>query len=118
MPVRPHPRAIHHHDKGPQRHGARTTPPPPLHCAATPRPLTPPPASQYDKFVEYDFGRCPRVLCEDAPLLPVGRSDLPRKHTVSLYCPRCNDVYQPKSTRHTSAGGVGGGVHPQWYAPP
>ena len=82
----------------------------PPRCVTTPRPLPPPPAAQYDKFVEYDFGRCPRVLCEDAPLLPAGRSDLPRKHTVSLYCPRCNDIYQPKSTRHTSAGGVGAGA--------
>jgi casein kinase II subunit beta len=58
--------------------------------------------AMYDKFVDFNFGRCPRVLCEDNALLPVGRSDLARKHTVALYCPRCNDIYHPRSTRHSS----------------
>jgi len=57
---------------------------------------------QYDKFNDVDFGRCSRVYCEGQALLPVGQSDIPRKFTVTLYCPRCNDIYYPKSSRHAS----------------
>lgn len=53
--------------------------------------------------MDVEFGRCPRVLCGGQPLLPVGQADQPRKHTVSLYCPRCSDIYYPRSSRHASA---------------
>jgi hypothetical protein len=46
------------------------------------------------------------VLCEAQPLLPVGRSDQARKYTVSLYCPCCNDIYFPKSSRHANIDGA------------
>jgi len=58
--------------------------------------------AQFDKFQDVDFGRCSRVYCEGQPLLPVGQSDIPRKFTVTLYCPRCNDIYYPRSSRHAS----------------
>jgi hypothetical protein len=45
-------------------------------------------------------GRCPRVYCQGQALIPVGLSDLPRLHTVKLYCPRCRDIYFPKYARH------------------
>lgn len=53
-----------------------------------------------DKFRKADFGRCPRVLCYGQALLPVGLSDIPYQKAVKLYCPRCEDIYSPKSTRH------------------
>lgn len=53
--------------------------------------------SQLDKFKNYDFGRCPRVYCCGQPCLPVGQSDIPRAGTVKIYCPRCEDVYYPRS---------------------
>lgn len=62
--------------------------------------------AMYDKFMEAEFGRCPRVLCSSQALLPVGQSDLPRKATVSLYCPRCNDLYAPRSSRHANVDGA------------
>ena len=46
------------------------------------------------------------MLCEGQPLLPAGQSDLPRKFTVSTYCPRCNDIYFPKSSRHANIDGA------------
>ncbi|TVU15013.1 hypothetical protein EJB05_38511 [Eragrostis curvula] len=50
-----------------------------------------------DKYKSYDFGRCPRVYCSAQPCLPVGLSDVPRSSTVKIYCPRCEDIYHPRS---------------------
>jgi casein kinase II subunit beta len=58
------------------------------------------------KYEDVTFGRCHRVHCEGQPMLPVGRSDVPRKYGVTLYCPRCNDVYYPKSRRHGKIDGA------------
>ncbi|CAN8325001.1 unnamed protein product [Cochlearia groenlandica] len=54
-------------------------------------------ASMLDKYKNYDFGRCPRVYCCGQPCLPVGQSDIPRASTVKIYCPKCEDVYYPRS---------------------
>lgn len=59
-----------------------------------------------EKYKHADFGRCPRVLCYQQPLLPVGLSDLPFRSPVKLYCPRCEDLYSPKSSRHGSIDGA------------
>ena len=75
-----------------------------------------------DKFRKADFGRCPRVFCYLQPLLPVGLSDIPYQKAVKLYCPKCEDIYSPKSNRHGSIDGAYFGttfphlllmVHPQ-----
>lgn len=39
-------------------------------------------------------------------LLPVGLSDIPMTKTVKLYCPRCEDIYNPKSSRHGAIDGA------------
>ena len=70
------------------------TPPQPTHRA------------QIEKYKKGDFGRCPRVLCYGQPLLPLGLSDLPYQKAVKLYCPRCEDLYSPKSSRHGSIDGA------------
>lgn len=68
--------------------------------------LTPGDRSQIEKYKKGDFGRCPRVLCYGQPLLPLGLSDLPYQKAVKLYCPRCEDLYSPKSSRHGSIDGA------------
>ena len=67
-------------------------------------PSTPP--LQLDKYKRADFGRCPRVLCQSQPLLPVGLTDVPYENSVKLYCGRCDDIYSPKSSRHGSIDGA------------
>jgi casein kinase II subunit beta len=63
-------------------------------------------AKMVDKYKKYDFGRCPRVLCEGQPLLPCGQDDNPGKRPVKLYCARCEDLYNPKSSRHAAIDGA------------
>ncbi|KAK1426450.1 hypothetical protein QVD17_15122 [Tagetes erecta] len=54
-------------------------------------------SAMLDKYKNYDFGRCPRVYCCGQPCLPVGQSDIPRSSTVKIYCPKCEDIYYPRS---------------------
>ncbi|CAA2990190.1 casein kinase II subunit beta-4 [Olea europaea subsp. europaea] len=54
-------------------------------------------AAMLEKYKNYDFGRCPRVYCCGQPCLPVGQSDIPRLSAVKIYCPKCEDIYYPRS---------------------
>ncbi|KAL3234809.1 Casein kinase II subunit beta [Nakaseomyces bracarensis] len=53
-----------------------------------------------EKFDHKDFGICPRYFCHGMQLLPCGLSDSIGKHAVRLYCPSCQDLYLPQSSRH------------------
>lgn len=59
-----------------------------------------------EKFKAVHFGRCPRVYCQGQPVLPVGQSDVPREGSVKIYCPKCNDIYYPRSSRHRGIDGA------------
>lgn len=59
-----------------------------------------------EKYRHGDFGMCPRVNCQLTHLLPIGLSDTPRVSSVKLYCPNCEDIYNPKSSRHSSIDGA------------
>lgn len=59
-----------------------------------------------DKYKKADFGKCPRVNCHSHPLLPMGLSDIPNLKPVKLYCARCEDTYNPKSSRHATIDGA------------
>ncbi|KAL8669807.1 MAG: hypothetical protein Q9168_005626, partial [Polycauliona sp. 1 TL-2023] len=61
---------------------------------------------QLEKYKKSDFGKCPRVLCHASPLLPTGMSDNPHIQSVKLYCARCEDLYNPKSSRHSNIDGA------------
>ncbi|GMF19681.1 unnamed protein product [Phytophthora fragariaefolia] len=56
-------------------------------------------AAMLEKYQNVDFGRCHRVYCQGQPVLPVGQSDVPRHTTVNVYCPKCRDIFFPKSQR-------------------
>eukprot|EP01135_Chromosphaera_perkinsii_P005728 Nk52_evm28s359 gene=Nk52_evmTU28s359 len=59
-----------------------------------------------EKYQRCHFSTCPRVYCEDEPVLPMGLSDLPGESTCMLFCPNCNDIYYPKSSRHRQLDGA------------
>ncbi|EMR72930.1 putative casein kinase ii beta subunit protein [Eutypa lata UCREL1] len=63
-------------------------------------------AKMLDKYKKADFGKCPRVFCRSHPLLPMGPTDAPNQKAVKLYCARCEDVYNPKSSRHAAIDGA------------
>lgn len=58
------------------------------------------------KFVNGEFGRCPRALCRSQPVLPVGLHDKPNKSCVKLYCPKCEDVYHPSAPKQAALDGA------------
>ena len=45
-------------------------------------------------------------MCEHHPLLPMGLSDFPGVKSVKLYCAKCEDIYNPKSSRHAAIDGA------------
>ncbi|EKM59203.1 uncharacterized protein PHACADRAFT_157491 [Phanerochaete carnosa HHB-10118-sp] len=59
-----------------------------------------------DKYENGTFGSCPRVFCNGTHVVPSGRSDLPGFDTVKLYCPNCNDIYAPPSSRFQGVDGA------------
>ncbi|KAI4964548.1 hypothetical protein ZWY2020_005505 [Hordeum vulgare] len=63
-------------------------------------------AAMLDKYKNYDFGRCPRVHCSGQPCLPVGQSDIPRSSNVKIYCPKCEDLYYPRSKYQSNIDGA------------
>jgi casein kinase II subunit beta len=54
-------------------------------------------AAMLEKWKGIEFGRCPRVLCGGQQCLPVGQSDVPRQSTVKVFCPKCEDIFFPRS---------------------
>jgi len=60
-------------------------------------------ARKYNKAM---FGRCHRVSCQGQRVLPVGQSDIPRLTTVNVFCPRCKQIYFPKSRRQGNIDGA------------
>lgn len=59
-----------------------------------------------EKFKHHEFGRCPRVFCNGQAVLPVGQSDVARTSTVKIFCPKCEDVYSPRSSRQAHIDGA------------
>lgn len=59
-----------------------------------------------EKYKNGDFGKCPRVICEGQNLLPMGQHDVSTTSAVKLYCARCEDLYNPKSSRHAAIDGA------------
>eukprot|EP00923_Selenidium_pygospionis_P015407 GHVN01026884.1.p2 GENE.GHVN01026884.1~~GHVN01026884.1.p2 ORF type:complete len:268 (-),score=53.56 GHVN01026884.1:1725-2528(-) len=52
-----------------------------------------------DKFKRGTFGKCPNAYCANQLMLPIGLTDYVDQNRVKLFCPRCNEIYHPKSGR-------------------
>lgn len=53
------------------------------------------------KYVQREFGECPRTFCRGQPVLPMGFAEEPKHGVVKLFCPKCQDVYScPVAQRH------------------
>lgn len=59
-----------------------------------------------EKYESAHFGYCPRVYCQGAKVLPVGRTDTPGQETVKLFCPSCLDIYTPPNSRFQAVDGA------------
>lgn len=59
-----------------------------------------------EKYRNNDFGTCPRVLCDNYALLPIGLHDMPHHASVRLYCANCEDLYVPPSSKHAIIDGA------------
>ncbi|KAJ9121633.1 hypothetical protein QFC22_002253 [Naganishia vaughanmartiniae] len=59
-----------------------------------------------EKYESGSFGNCPRYNCLSTYVLPCGRSDQPGLDTVKLYCPNCNDIYTPPSSKYQNVDGA------------
>lgn len=62
--------------------------------------------SMYEKLRAAEFGRCPRLKCQNQPVLPVGLFDTLKKDSVKLFCPSCKDVFQPVEYAHHNIDGA------------
>jgi len=59
-----------------------------------------------EKYKEVAFGRCPHVFCQGQPVLPLGLSDILGNSMVKIWCPKCQLVFFPKSSRTCSIDGA------------
>lgn len=59
-----------------------------------------------EKYRVNDYGKCPRLLCSNQNCLPVGITDQPGSKCVKLYCPKCEDVYNPSAKKHLTIDGA------------
>ena len=58
-----------------------------------------------DNFI-YCYFIINSVYCENHTMLPIGLSDMPGEAMVKLYCPKCQEIYNPKSSRHHHTDGA------------
>jgi len=59
-----------------------------------------------NKWENGEFGTCSRVYCDNQNMLPIGLSDVLGEGVVKLYCPKCSDVYNPRSSKYNQIDGA------------
>lgn len=50
----------------------------------------------YQKYINNDFEKCPRIMCDHIQCLPYGPSDDIGNSSVKMFCPCCHDIYHSK----------------------
>lgn len=49
-----------------------------------------------EKFLKSEYGFCPRLNCNNTPLLPIGLSSKLNVSPVKAFCYCCREIYEPK----------------------
>ena len=49
-----------------------------------------------EKYLNGVYGVCPRILCNKQVCLPIGLSNETKYTRVKIFCPRCEEIYNPK----------------------
>lgn len=62
------------------------------------------------KYRNQDFGTCPRYHCNGQAVLPCGVTDQKGKASVKLFCPKCEELFRPRSARHENIDGAAFGT--------
>jgi len=68
-----------------------------------------------EKYLKGTFGTCPRVHCDRQHVLPIGTSEELRSAQVKIFCPKCEQVYSPKSKYKELDGAYFGTSFPQIF---
>lgn len=68
-----------------------------------------------EKYLKGTFGTCPRVLCDRQHVLPIGQSEDLRASQVMIFCPKCEQVFSPKSKYKELDGSCFGSSLPQIF---
>lgn len=58
-------------------------------------------AAMFEKYNSYVYGSCPLLDChaQNQAVLPMGLSDAVGRNGTKIYCPRCKELYIPKSSK-------------------
>ena len=48
------------------------------------------------RYLNEDYGHCPRLLCEEQAVLPACMCEYLRFSRVKVYCPICGEAYMPQ----------------------
>ena len=65
-------------------------------------------AAMKRKVIEKNrYGRCLRYFCQGCPLMPVGLSPVPNRHSAKLFCIRCADIYNPPEDKRVDGAHFG-----------
>jgi casein kinase II subunit beta len=68
-----------------------------------------------EKFLKGDFGTCPRVLCDRQHVLPMGLDEDALKSSISIFCPKCEQTYNPKNKHKDLCSSFFGTSFPQIF---
>jgi len=58
------------------------------------------------KYQNFSWGKCRHIYCDDTPLLPVGLWDQKNKDSVKLFCPSCENIYEPSDPIYRNIDGA------------
>jgi casein kinase II subunit beta len=67
-------------------------------------------AQMRSKYIRAAFGTCRSDACNGCPVIPIGVSAHPGVTAVKIFCPRCADVYHPRTKAHALVDGAFFGV--------